>query len=95
MDRLTREQQRIFDLLVEKAKDRGYTKLAYATIAQYTRMSVATVRAYIWELEKMGLIRKELVPNSSNRYWINEVKPEPNPAIPSIWMPEPKYYVFA
>ena len=96
MRQLSRKERVIYDLLVVKAKGKGYCKLAYATISQYTRLNVETVKACIWELEELGLIRRELVPNSSNRYWLtNTPMPEHEPVISSIWIPEPKRYLFA
>lgn len=97
MGQLSRKERAIYDLFVQKAKDKGYCKLAYATIAQYTRMNIETVKVCIRELEDLGLIRRELVPNESNRYWLTDapISEEPKPVIPSVWMPEPKGYLFA
>lgn len=96
MRQLSRKERMIYDLLVQKAKDKGYCKLAYATIAQYTRINIETVKVCIRELEEMELIRRELVPNSSNRYWLtNAPMPEHMPVIRSIWMPAPERYFFA
>jgi transcription initiation factor IIE alpha subunit len=96
MDRLSRDERTIYNLFVEKAKDKGYCKLAYATIAQYTRINVEIVKTAIRELAAQGLITIERVPDSSNRYWItNTAVPEPEPVNLSVWMPEPKHYLFA
>jgi hypothetical protein len=95
MDRLTHEQRKVYDLLVEKAKDHGFAKLAYSTIAQYTRLDVEMVKSCIRELSARKHIIIERVPESSNKYWINEIKPESQAAIPPIWVPEPKHYLFA
>lgn len=92
MDRLPYAERSIYDLFTEKAKDKGYCKLAYATIAQYTRMNTETVKASIRGLVARGLITIERVPDSSNRYWITGT---PEPVIMSVWVPEPKKYLFA
>lgn len=95
MGKPTADHRAIYALLVEKAQDKGYAKLAYATIARYTRIDVEIVKACIRDLAAHGIIIIERVPDSSNKYWITDDMPEPEPVSQSIRMPEPKYYLFA
>lgn len=96
MDRLSRDERTIYNLFVEKARDKGCCKLAHRTIAQYTRIDVETVKAAIKGLAARGIITIERVPDSSNKYWIADTPvPEPEPVIMSVWVSEPKYYLFA